>query len=330
MKFSQLYIYHPNNEMTRHHHHTHFHDKHPTTGYGHNHNPSSYDHAFIVGLLLNTSFVLIEFMGGFIANSVALMADAGHNLSDVLGLILAWVASLVACRQPSSRKTYGWRKLSILAAFLNAVSLLLVTGGIAWEALERLFYPGDVQSNTIIWIAAIGVVVNTGTALMFLSGRRNDINIKAVFSHMIADAMVSLGVVLAGIGILLTRWSWLDPAFSLIISILIIVNTWELLKESFHLVVDGVPTKIDERAVHTYLSEFPGVTQIHDLHIWGISTTETALTAHLVIPQGHPGDKFLVQICQELHNNFGIAHSTLQVELGDLQYPCMLEPTERF
>lgn len=315
--------------MTRH-HHTHFHDKRPATGYGHNHNPTSYNRAFVVGLLLNTSFVLLELMGGFLADSVALMADAGHNLSDVLGLILAWVASLVARQQPSSRKTYGWRKSSILAAFLNAVSLLLVTGGIAWKALEQLFYPGDVQSNMIIWIAAIGVVVNTGTALMFLSGCRNDINIKAVFFHMIADTMVSVGVVLAGIGILLTRWYWLDPAFSLIISILIIVNTWELLKESFNLVVDGVPTKIDECAVHTYLSEFPGVTQIYDLHIWGISTTETALTVHLVIPQGHPGDKFLVQICQELHNNFGIDHSTLQVELGDLQYPCILGLTEIF
>ena len=315
--------------MTRHYHHTNSHDKHSATGHGHHHNPNSYNRAFVVGLLLNTSFVLIEFIGGFLANSVALTADAGHNLSDVLGLILAWVASLVARRQPSSRKTYGWRKSSILAAFLNAVSLLLVTGGIAWEALERFFYPVDVQSNTIIWIAAIGIIINTGTALMFLSGRRNDINIKAAFFHMIADAMVSVGVVLAGIGILLTHWYWLDPAFSLIISVLIIVNTWELLKESFHLVVDGVPTKIDDRAVYTYLSEFPGVTQIHDLHIWGISTTETALTAHLVIPQGHPGDKFLSQICQELHNNFGIDHSTLQVELGDSQYPCTLEPTEK-
>ncbi|MGP0129144.1 MAG: cation diffusion facilitator family transporter [cyanobacterium endosymbiont of Rhopalodia musculus] len=314
--------------MTRH-HHINSYDGHSATGHGHHHNPTSYNRAFVVGLLLNTSFVLIEFIGGFIANSVALTADAGHNLSDVLGLILAWAANLVARRQPSSRKIYGCRKSSILAAFLNAVSLLLVTGGIAWEALERLFYPVDVQSNPIIWIAAIGIIINIGTALMFFSGRRNDINIKAVFSHMVADAMVSVGVVLAGIGIILTRWSWLDPAFSLIISVLIIVNSWELLKESFHLVVDGVPTKIDERVVYTYLSEFTGVTQIHDLHIWGISTTETALTAHLVIPQGHPGDKFLSQICQELHNNFGIAHSTLQVELGDSQYTCKLEPTER-
>lgn len=315
--------------MTRHYYHTNSHHEHSTTSHGHDYNLTSYSRAFVLGLLLNVSFVLIEFIGGFLANSVALTADAGHNLSDVLGLILAWTASLVARRQPSSRKTYGWRKSSILAAFLNAVSLLLVTGGIAWEALERLFYPKDVQSNTIIWIAAIGIIINTGTALMFLPSRRNDINIKSTFFHMIADAIVSAGVVLAGIGIFLTHWFWLDPVFSLIISILIIVNTWELLKESFHLIVDGVPPKIDERAVYTYLSEFPEVTQIHDLHIWGISTTETALTAHLIIPQGHPGDKFLSQICQELHNNFGIDHSTLQVELGDSQYPCILEPTER-
>ncbi|XTZ09979.1 MAG: cation diffusion facilitator family transporter, partial [cyanobacterium endosymbiont of Rhopalodia yunnanensis] len=171
--------------MTRHYYHTNSHHEHSTTGHGHAHNPTSYNRAFVLGLLLNVSFVLIEFIGGFLANSVALTADAGHNLSDVLGLILAWTASLVASRQPSSRKTYGWRKSSILAAFLNAVSLLLVTGGITWEALERLFYPKDVQSNTIIWIAVIGIIINTGTALMFLPGRRNDINIKAAFFHMI-------------------------------------------------------------------------------------------------------------------------------------------------
>jgi cobalt-zinc-cadmium efflux system protein len=200
--------------MTRHYYDTNSHHEHSTTGHGHDHNSTSYNRAFVLGLLLNVSFVLIEFIEGFLANSVALTADAGHNLSDVLGLILAWTASLVARRQPSSRKTYGWRKSSILAAFLNAVSLLLVTGGIAWEALERLFYPKDVQSHTIIWIAAIGIIINTGTALMFLPGRRNDINIKAAFFHMIADAIVSVGVVLAGIGIFLTHWFWLDSVFS--------------------------------------------------------------------------------------------------------------------
>lgn len=302
------------------HHHSHSHGEHR-----HHHLPANYNRAFIVGLVLNGGFVLTEFFFGFLANSVALIADAGHNLSDVLGLILAWAASLLVRRQPSSRKTYGWRKSSIVAAFLNAVFLLLVTGGIAWESVQRFSTPHEVKGGMIILVAAIGIVINAVTALMFLSGRKQDINIRAAFSHMVADAMVSVGVVLAGIGILLTRWFWLDPAFSLIISILIIFNTWELLQESFHLVVDGVPTKIDERAVRTYLSELPRVTKIHDLHIWGISTTETALTVHLVIPTGHPGDEFLTQICRELHNNFGIDHSTVQIEIGDPNYPCVLE-----
>lgn len=302
---------------------------HSDAGHEHHHALANYNRAFIVGLVLNGSFVLTELVFGLLANSVALIADAGHNLSDVLGLLFAWVANLLSRRRPSSRKTYGWRKSSIVAAFLNAVFLLVVTGGIAWEAIGRFFSPDNVQGSTIIWVAAIGIAINTGTALMFLSGRNDDINIRAAFFHMSADAIVSVGVVLAGIGIVLTRWLWLDPAFSLVISALIIFNTWELLKESFHLVIDGVPAKIDERAVRAYLSERPGVTQIHDLHIWGMSTTETALTAHLVIPTGHPGDEFLAHICRELHKNFGIDHSTLQVEIGDPNHPCILEPDEK-
>lgn len=311
------------------HNHSHAHSESTHTSHQHHHARANYNRSFIVGLVLNGSFVLTEFFFGLVANSVALIADAGHNLSDVLGLLLAWGASWLSRRRPSSRKTYGWRKSSIVAAFLNAIFLLIVTGGIAWEAIGRFSSPDNVQGSTIIWVAAIGIIINTGTALMFLSGRNDDINIRAAFFHMSADAIVSVGVVLAGIGIILTRWLWLDPAFSLVISTLIIFNTWELLKESFHLVVDGVPAKIDERAVRAYLSERSGVTQVHDLHIWGISTTETALTAHLVIPTGHPGDEFLAQICQELHENFGIEHSTLQLEIGDSNHPCVLEPEER-
>jgi len=261
-----------------------------------------------------------------LANSVALLADAGHNLSDVLGLLLAWVASVLVNRRPSARYTYGWRKTSVLAAFLNAMFLLVATGGITWEAIHRLFNPSPVEGGIVIGVAVVGILVNTGTALMFLSGRKGDINVRAAFQHMAADAMVSLGVVLAGIAILFTHWLWLDPAFSLVISALIIFSTWELLKDSFHLAIDGVPSNVDERAVRTYLAERPGVTQVHDLHIWSMSTVETALTAHLVTPGGHPGDGFLAEVCQELRDHFGIQHTTLQIEVGDSNYPCLLEP----
>ena len=311
--------------------HNHTGHRHPPDSHhhGHQHRSADYNRAFAIGMALNLGFVILEIVYGLLANSIALIADAGHNLSDVLGLVMAWGASLLARRQPSARRTYGWRRTSILAAFLNAVFLLVVTGGIAWEAVQRFHNPGAVKGGTIIGVAAIGIAINTGTALMFMSGRKGDLNIRAAFMHMAADAMVSFGVVLAGIAILVTHWLWLDPAFSLVISALIIVNTWDLLKDSFHLAIDGVPQGIDERAVRTYLAERPGVEEVHDLHIWGMSTTETALTAHLVIPGGHPGDEFLAQICKELHDHFGIEHSTIQIELGDAADSCVLAPEHR-
>jgi cobalt-zinc-cadmium efflux system protein len=301
------------------------HSHHDHSHAGHHHAPDNYNRAFIVGLILNGSFVLTEFSFGLLANSVALIADAGHNLSDVLGLLLAWIASLLARRQPSSRNTYGWRKSSILAAFLNSIFLLVATGVIVWEGIQRFLNPSEVEGTIVIGVAVVGILINTGTALMFLSGRKGDINIRAAFQHMIADALVSVGVVLAGIGILLTRWFWLDPAFSLIVSALIIFSTWGLLKDSFHLAIDGVPSNIDELAVLTYLSERPGVTQVHDLHIWSMSTVETALTAHLVTLAGHPGDEFLAKICHELRDRFGIQHTTIQIEIGDSSHSCLLE-----
>ena len=303
----------------------HSHNAH--AGHHHHHPPANYNRAFGIGLVLNVIFVLTEFGFGWQANSVALMADAGHNLSDVLGLLLAWTASLLVRRSASTRYTYGWRKSSILAAFINAAFLLITTGGIAIEAIQRLLNPGEVNGTIIIIVAAIGVAINTATALMFLSGRKGDMNIQAAFQHMAADALVSVGVVIAGIGILWTDWLWLDPVLSLVISALIVVGTWGLLKDSFHLAIDGVPNNIDERAVRTYLLECSGVVQIHDLHIWSMSTLETALTAHLVIPTGHPGDGFLTEICQELRDHFAIQHATIQIEVGDTDAPCLLNPS---
>jgi cobalt-zinc-cadmium efflux system protein len=304
--------------MSHSHSHDHSHD-------GHNHAPANYNRAFAIGLLLNSGFVLTEFGFGVVANSVALIADAGHNLSDVLGLLLAWIASFLVRRQPSARYTYGWRKSSVLAAFLNAIFLLVATGGIVWEAIHRILNPSNTEGTIVIGVAAVGIAINTGTALMFLSGRDGDMNIRAAFQHMAADALVSIGVVLAGIGILLTRWLWLDPVISLVISALIIISTWGLLKDSFRLAIDGVPQNVDERAVYIYLSERPGVIQVHDLHIWSMSTVETALTAHLVVPTGHPGDGFLMQISQELRDHFSVQHTTLQIEVGNSDQPCFLE-----
>lgn len=311
------------------HNHGHGHHGHKHHGHGHHghgHGAVNYGRAFAIGLTLNLGFVFTEAIYGILAHSVALLADAGHNLSDVLGLVLAWGASILARRKPSRRYTYGWRRSSILAAFLNATFLLLVTGGIAWEAIQRFSEPVPVAGGTIIGVAVVGVVINTATALMFMSGRKRDLNIRAAFLHMAADAMVSLGVVLAGIAILVTGWLWLDPAISLLISAVVIVGTWQLLKDSFNLAIDAVPAGIDLLAVRTYLAERPGVAQVHDLHIWGMSTTETALTAHLVMPRGYPGDAFLAQTCKELHDHFGIEHATLQVEVGDPNHPCALAP----
>jgi len=255
-----------------------------------------------------------------------LFADAGHNLGDVLGLVLAWGASALARRPPTKRYTYGLRGSSILAALVNAVVLLLSMGAIAWEAIRRFNEPGPVSGGTVIWVAVVGIVINTVTALMFMSGRRGDLNIRAAFLHMAADAMVALGVVLAGIAILVTHWLWVDPVVSLILVIVVVVGTWQLLRDSVNLALDAIPEGIEPRAVQTYLAERPGVSQVHDLHIWAMSTTETALTVHLVMPKGYPGDAFLSQVCNELHHHFGIEHSTIQVETGNLDHPCSLEP----
>jgi cobalt-zinc-cadmium efflux system protein len=303
------------------HDHNHRHGHH-----GHQHGPADYSRAFAIGTALNVGFVLIEVFYGIAAHSVALLADAGHNLSDVLSLVLAWGASVLTRRQPSHRYTYGLRRSSILVALLNAIILLVAMGGITWEAIQRFRDPSPVAGETVIAVATVGIVINTITALMFLSGRKQDLNIQGAFLHMAADAVVSLGVVLAGIAIVTTGWLWFDPVISLIIVAVVVIGTWQLLQDSVNLALDAVPEGIEPLAVRIYLAELPDVAQVHDLHIWAMSTTETALTAHLVIPTGYPGDAFLAQTCKELHDKFGIEHTTLQVETGDPSHPCSLEP----
>ena len=292
--------------------------------HGHDHGSANYNRAFIIGVALNTGFVILEAVYGILSNSLALLADAGHNLSDVLGLLLAWGASILIRRRPTQRQTYGLRRSSILAALLNAILLLIASGSIAWEAIQRFSDPSPVAGGTVIGVAAVGIAINTGTALMFMAGRKSDLNIRGAFLHMAADAIVSLGVVLAGIAIVATGWLWFDPVVTLIIVAVIVVGTWQLLQDSVNLALDAVPAGIEPLAVRTYLAELPGVAQVHDLHIWGMSTTETALTAHLVMPTGFPGDAFLSRVSKELHAHFGIEHATLQIETGDPSYPCRL------
>ena len=283
-------------------------------GHGHAHAPATFGRAFLFGILLNTAFVAVEAGFGFVSGSMALVADAGHNLSDVLSLALAWGASAAAKRPANARFTYGYKSSTILAALANAGLLLVAVGAILFETLGRITEPPAVQGETMVWVAAVGIAVNTATALLFLRGRNDDLNIRGAFLHMAADALVSLGVVLAGVAILLTGQSWIDPAVSLLIILVIAWGTWGLLKDSVKMGLLAVPDGIDEGAVRAYLAGLPGVSAVHDLHIWPMSTTETALTAHLVMPAGHPGDGLLREIAEELAHNHRIGHATVQVE----------------
>lgn len=289
---------------------------------GHNHAPANFGKAFAIGIALNLGFVIVEAVYGRLSHSLALVADAGHNLSDVLGLFLAWGASVLAQHGPTLRRTYGLRRTSILAALTNAIVLLIAIGAIAWEAVQRLAHPTEVAGKTVIVVAAVGIVINGVTALLFMSGRKGDLNIRGAFAHMAADAGVSAGVVIAGVVILFTDWRWLDPVVSLGISVVIVLGTWSLLRDSVNLALDAVPEGIDLAAVQDYLVNLPAVTEVHDLHVWGMSTTETALTAHLVIPDAAFTDERLSRVCGELHDRFGIEHATLQIEQGDPAHPC--------
>lgn len=294
------------------HHHHHDHDHH-----GHSHAPASFGRAFAVGIALNLGFVVVEATYGVIAGSMALVADAGHNLSDVLGLVIAWIASVLAARPPSARFTYGFKSSSILAAMGNAAFLLVALGAILLETIRRLVEPEPVAGGPVMIVAAIGIVINTLTALMFMRGRKTDINIRGAYLHMAADAAVSAGVVVAGLLITLTGAQWIDPVTSLAIVGIIAVGTWGLLKDSLRMGLHAVPPGIDEQKVRRFLTGLNGVEAVHDLHIWPMSTTETALTAHLVMPGGHPGDNFLHQLAHELEHDFGIGHATVQVETID-------------
>lgn len=280
----------------------------------HHHGPANYNRAFALGVALNIGFVVVEAVFGIMSGSLALLADAGHNLSDVLGLFLAWGANYLVQRKPTERRTYGWRKSSVLAALINAVILLFVLGGIAWDAILRFSAPVSVAGKTIIYVALVGVVINTATALLFLSGRKSDLNIRGAFLHMAADAGVSAGVVVAGVAILLTGKPWIDPAVSLVITVIILFGTWGLLRDAFNMAMDAVPKNIDPEAVRAYLSSLPGVFGVHDMHIWAMSTKETALTAHLVKPDTEDDDALIGIASKTLHDRFGIDHTTLQWE----------------
>jgi len=287
-----------------------------SAGHDHSHTAANFNRAFAIGIVLNLAFVAIEAFYGWKINSLALLADAGHNLSDVAGLVLAWGGTLAVRLRPNPRHTYGWKRATILAAFANALLLLMAMGALVWEAVGRLLAPEPsvaAQGVTIMVVAGIGIVVNTATALMFMRGGKQDLNIRGAFLHMAADALVSAGVVVAGALTLWMGWVWLDPVVSLAIGAVILISTASLFKQSLHLLFDGVPDSVDPVAVRACLAALPGVTRVQDLHIWAMGTSQIALTAHLVMPQGHPGDAFLQEATGQLHDRFEITHATLQI-----------------
>ncbi|MBY0557834.1 MAG: cation diffusion facilitator family transporter [Burkholderiaceae bacterium] len=308
------------------HGHDHGHDHAHGHGHGHHHHgdPNTMGRAFAIAIALNTAFVGIEFGYGFLANSTALMADAGHNLSDVLGLMLAWGAAILARRLPNGRYTYGLRSTSMLAALFNAMLLMVACGGIAWEAVQQLLHPSPVGGLTVSIVAGIGILINGFSAWLFMSGSKDDINIRGAYLHMAADAAISLGVLVAGVAVMYTGWNWLDPLVSMLIVGFIVYSTWALLKQSLRLMMAAVPDHIDDAAITHFLQQQPGVSAVHDLHIWAMSTTETALTVQLVTPQGHPGDAALDAISAQLRADYAIHHSTLQIRLGANAQTCSL------
>ena len=292
-------------------------------GHGHSHAPADFGRAFAIGTALNIGFVIVEAVYGFTSGSTALLADAGHNLSDVAGLLIAWGAAALGKRRPGGRYTYGYRSSSILAALANALLLLIAITVIAVEAIDRFAQPAPVAGKTVMIVAAIGIVVNTATALLFVSGRKGDLNIRGAYLHMAADAGVSAGVVLAGLAIVMTGWSWIDPVTSLVIVAIIAISTWGLLRRSVDMALHAAPPEIDPAAITDFLRAQDGVTDLHDLHVWPMSTTETAMTVHLLVPGGYPGDAFSAGIADTVRHRFGIGHTTIQIET-DPAAPCAL------
>ena len=296
------------------HGHDHVGDHDHADGHGHSHAPTSFDRAFAIGIAANLAFVAVEAFYGWRVNSLALLADAGHNLSDVAGLAVAWAGAMAGGMRPDARYTYGWKRASILAAFANAVLLLVAMGSLAWEAIGRLSAAQPaIQGITVMVVAGLGIVVNLGTALLFMRGRHGDLNVRGAYLHMAGDALVSAGVVVTGAMAFMFGWNWLDPVMSLAIAVVIVLATWSLFRQSLHLLFDGVPDSIDLHAVRGALEALPGVDRVHDLHVWATGTTETALTAHLVMPAGHPDDRFFESAAQQLQARFRIGHVTLQV-----------------
>jgi cobalt-zinc-cadmium efflux system protein len=313
--------------MDAHEHHRHGHGNgHDHHGH-HHHAPARMDRAFAIGAAVNLAFVIGEFGFGVAANSIALIADAAHNLGDVLGLLLAWAAAFLGRRPPTSRRTYGWGRGTILAALANAAVLLIGVGAIGIEALHRLMAPEPVQTGLVMAVAAIGILVNGGSALLFLRERAHDLNVRAQFVHLAGDAAISAGVVLAALAIRLTGYWWLDPLASLIVAGLIAAGTWGILRESLGLALDAVPEKVRQQDVAAFLASVPGVIEVHDLHIWGLSTTETALTAHLVFA-GEAEDRRPHELSAELKRRFGIGHATVQIESDADAALCRLRPND--
>jgi cobalt-zinc-cadmium efflux system protein len=288
----------------------------------HQHAPPDYNRAFAAAVVLNLGFVIIEAVFGFLSQSLALLTDAGHNLSDVMGLLLAWGAAVLAKKRPSARRTYGYSRATIIASMFSGLILMGAVGAIGWEAVNRLFEPVEPAGRTIVIVAGIGVVINTATALFFISGKDHDLNIRGAFLHMAADAGISLGVVVSGLLIMFYGLNWVDPVISLAIAAAIFLSTWGLLRDSMNLAVDAVPRGVDPDAVREYLGGLPGVNTIHDLHIWPLSTTDTALTAHMVMDRFPAGDEFLADVAGVLEHRFGIRHPTIQMERSDSSVPC--------
>jgi cobalt-zinc-cadmium efflux system protein len=293
--------------------------------HSHSHAPTNFGRTFAIATALNIALVAAQVVYGLLTNSLALLADAGHNFGDVMGLVMAWGAFAVADWRPSARFTYRMRAASILSAFANGLILLAATGAIAWEAVHRFISPEPVATGTVIVVAACAVVVNGASAWLLSRGSKSDLNMRGAFLHMLADAGVSVAVIIAAAGIMLTGWQWLDPAASLLISVVILIGTWRLLREALRLSLNAAPRHIDPADVRRFLQELPEVTEVHDLHIWAMSTTETALTCHLVTPAGHPGDAFLQRVANELRHQFGICHATMQIEISD-GGQCALQP----